>query len=105
MNRMEKKEICLEFDKLITNLAGNRFGADVYEEQIKNKIAVKCENTIIFPIQIEDVASSFIQGMYKKLGEEYGKATATQIMKLYAMNKEADEKIKDCIETYGVWDG
>lgn len=99
---MKKNEITLSFDKMITNLAGNRFGYDIYKEQVKNRIKKGEENIIVFPINIEDIASSFIEGMYKELGEEYGKLTALEIMILHADNSEADNKIKEVIETYGV---
>ena len=46
--------------------------------------------------------SSFIEGLYKKIGEKYGKTKALEIMKLHAENSEANEKIIESIDTFGV---
>ena len=93
----------LVFNKMITNLAGNRFGKDVYIEQIEKKIDINQKNIVIFPVQIEDIASSFIEGIYKVLGERYGKLNALEIMELHAENEETQEKIDDSIKTFGVF--
>ena len=93
----------LVFDKVITNLAGNRYGKEVYTEQIENKIDINQKNIIIFPIEIEDIASSFIEGIYKVLGERHGKINALDIMELQAKNEEAQEKIDNSIKTFGVF--
>lgn len=94
--------INLEFEKTITNLAGNRMGNQVYKEKIASKINTNINNIVIFPAVIEDIASSFIEGIYKELGEQYGKKEAVNIMTLKAENVEADNKIKESIETFGV---
>ncbi len=99
---MNEKVIDLKFDKLDTNLAGNRLGNDVFAEQIEPYLEYNKVNIAVFPETIEDIASSFIEGMYKKLGEKYGKSKAIQIMLLDAKNKEAKEKISESIETFGV---
>lgn len=99
---MEKNEIILEFGKMTTNLAGNRLGNEVYCEQVKSKIREDSLNIVKFPIEIEDIASSFIEGFYKELGEKHGKLAALEIMELHAENEDADNKIRDVIETYGV---
>ena len=99
---MEKNVINLKFDKIITNLSGNRLGVIVYNEQVKDKFINNKENEVIFPEQIEDIASSFIQGLYSEISEKYGKIEAQNLMILKAKNKEAEEKIDECIKTYGV---
>lgn len=99
---MNENRICLAFDKLVTNLAGNRYGASVYKSQVEKNMDINKVNIVIFPNEIEDIASSFIQGLYKKLGEEHGKVAALEIMQLSAQNNEAENKIKECIDTYGV---
>lgn len=99
---MEKNVINLKFDKIITNLSGNRLGVMVYNEQVKDKFVYNKENEVIFPEQIEDIASSFIQGLYSEISEKYGKIEAQNLMILKAKNKEAEEKIDECIRTYGV---
>lgn len=99
---MENNEIVLEFEKTITNLAGNRMGNQIYMDKVEPKLDMKKVNIVVFPVIIEDIASSFIEGMYKKLGETYGKNEAIKIMVLKAQNEEANEKIKESIDTFGV---
>ena len=89
--------IQLRFDKATTNLAGNRYGNQVFESQIQKKLDI-----VVFPEAIEDIASSFIEGIYKFIGEKYGKTKALEIMCLQAENFDAQEKIKESIETFGV---
>lgn len=98
-----ENSIELVFDKMITNLAGNRFGKEVYADQIESRININQKNIIIIPIEIEDIASSFIEGIYKILGEQHGKVNALKIMELYAENKETQEKIEDSIRAFGVF--
>ena len=83
-----ENHIELIFPKTITNLAGNRFGKDVYIEQIEKKLDINKKNIIVFPVEIEDIASSFIEGIYKVLGERHGKINALEIMQLFAKNEE-----------------
>lgn len=99
---MKQNKIILKFEKTTTNLAGNRFGNAVFCEQVKPKIKEDTVNIVIFPFEIQDIASSFIEGLYKELGEKYGKDDVFDIMVLSAENEEAQNKIIDSIETYGV---
>ena len=54
---MNENKICLEFDKLITDLAGNRYGVSVYETQVEHNVDFNKINIVIFPYEIEDIAS------------------------------------------------
>ncbi len=99
---MKKNKIILKFGKTTTNLAGNRLGNEVFCEQVKPKLVENLVNIVIFPYEIEDIASSFIEGLYKELGEKYGKENVFDRMILTAENEEAQKKILDSIETYGV---
>ena len=92
----------LTFDKTITNLAGNRYGNEVFVKQIEDNIDNTRLNVVIFPKQIEDIASSFIEGIYKNIGEKYGKTKAIEIMVLEARDEYAQEKINKSQETFGV---
>ena len=94
--------IQVRFDKATTNLAGNRYGNQVFESQIQKKLDYTKLNIVVFPEAIEDIASSFIEGIYKFIGEKYGKTKALEIMCLQAENFDAQEKIKESIETFGV---
>lgn len=99
---MEKNIINLEFDKMITNLSGNRLGVKVFKDQVKDKFVAEKQNEVVFPQQIEDIASSFIQGLYSEISEKYGKIEAQNFMILTSQNNKAQEKIEESIRTYGV---
>lgn len=62
----------LDFDKTVTMLAGYDYGYEVYNKQVKEKIDVYSNFTIIFPDQIKRVASSFSQGFFKEIAEKIG---------------------------------
>lgn len=102
MKTLEMKKIELAFDKMINNLAGNRFGREIYQSQVKAKIVLDVKNIISLPLQIEDIASSFIQGFYSELSEKYGKEQALEMMELQSDNTYVMEKIAESIEVYGV---
>lgn len=102
MKTMEMKRIELTFDKMINNLAGNRFGREIYQSQVKAKMISDGKNMIFLPVQIEDIASSFIQGFYSELSETYGKEQALEIMELQSENAYVMEKIEESIAVYGV---
>lgn len=93
-------KIVLAVDKTLNSLAGNRFGRSVYKEQIKDRIEKDKVNYIVIPQQIEDVASSFIQGLYYELSEQYGKERAREIMVLESENVDVMEKIKYSLRVY-----
>lgn len=61
-------KIFLEFEKSDTRLAGFPYGKSVYEKQVREKIVNFNESVeIIFPEQIEKVASSFVQGFFSEM--------------------------------------
>ena len=60
-------KISLEFPKSETRLAGFPYGESVYSEQAKGKISFEGEIEIVFPNQIEKVASSFVQGFFAEI--------------------------------------
>lgn len=59
--------INLEFPKSETRLAGFPYGEQVYKAQAKNIVSIDDKITIVFPDQIEKVASSFVQGFFANL--------------------------------------
>lgn len=67
MNKIE-----LRFDKAQTCLAGFPYGKDVYKQQVEGKINIDDNVEIIFPDQIEMVASSFVQGFFSVLVKQIG---------------------------------
>ena len=77
-------------------------GIKYLKARYKKKLDYTKLNIVVFPEAIEDIASSFIEGIYKFIGEKYGKTKALEIMCLQAENFDAQEKIKESIETFGV---
>ncbi len=61
------KTINLKFPKSETSLAGFPYGEEVYKEQAQNIISFDDKIMIIFPEQIEKVASSFVQGFFANI--------------------------------------
>ena len=59
--------IKLDVDSTITRLAGNPYGEEIYNTQVKDKIDFSSKNTIVVPENIEDVAISFVQGFTKNI--------------------------------------
>lgn len=59
--------IKLDFPKSETSLAGFPYGENVYQNQVKGKISFDGDITIVFPNQIEKVASSFVQGFFANI--------------------------------------
>lgn len=92
--------INLTFDKKLTNLAGNRYGRDVYAEQLEKEVVPDKEIIAIIPSRIEDIAVSFIQGIYAVLSEKYGKKNAVKLLRLQTDNAEIMDKIENTIKFY-----
>lgn len=95
------KEINLNFEKSQTRLAGFIFGESVYNEQIKNKIfdgkKIKEKVIIIFPNQIEKVASSFVQGLFSELINTIGYSEIERTFEIKASSIELSKKIVENI--------
>lgn len=90
---MERNSIYLEFDKSISVLAGNGYGYEEYKNQIKNKFDISKINVIIFPNNIEKVAISFIQGMFRDILSKINKEEIEKYIEIKSSSKELTEKI------------
>lgn len=66
------KEINLEFPTGLKGLSGFDYGDQIYQCQVKLKKSFDEKVKIIFPEQIEKVASSFVQGFFSELIKEIG---------------------------------
>lgn len=62
----------LDFDKMITKLAGNQLGKQVFQHQLKGKIDYESDITITLPDRIDTIASSFIQGFFEDIVKNIG---------------------------------
>ena len=72
---MSKQMIALEIkDRSLTKLAGNSYGRKLFDAQVDGHINLREPFTIVFPEQIDYLASSFIQGFffffYTEIGRE-----------------------------------
>ena len=92
---MEGKQICLEFNPMVTRLAGFDFGEDTYREQVENQIDISKETTIVFPKQIIKVASSFVQGFFSEIIAQVGLDGIGSSVIVDAENKELIVSILD----------
>lgn len=100
---MNELKIMLNFPKSMTDLTGNRFGRNIFETQVRPKMDSKKKKVIVeLPTAINDVGTSFIQGMYAYLSEEYGNEKALSIMQLCSKNEETNAKIQRVINIYGI---
>ena len=71
---MSEQRILLEIkDRSLTKLAGNIYGRKLFDEQVDRKINMNEPFVIVFPDQIDYLASSFIQGFFGKIYTEIGR--------------------------------
>lgn len=91
----------LKFDKSQNRLAGFPYGETVYKEQAKNIIDknnfLKDKVEVVFPEQIEKVASSFIQGFFAELINSIGYSEIERCFEIKASNDELSKKITENI--------
>lgn len=92
---MEGKQICLEFNPMVTRLAGFDFGEDTYREQVEKQIDYSEKTTIVFPKQIIKVASSFVQGFFSEIIAKVGLEEIGSQIIVDAGNKELIASILD----------
>lgn len=77
-------------DNTITRLAGYTYGKKIFDEQVKGKIEYDKLIIIEFPLQIERVASSFVQGFFEEIIENIGNLNFDKKVKIKASNKVKD---------------
>lgn len=97
-----EKIVNLKFDKLIVDLTGNPFGRDTFDKQINKYVDGDNEVIAVIPDDIEDIGSSFIQGMYASLSEQYGRTKARNLLHIKSSRKEIMDKVQKSLDTYGV---
>ena len=66
------KKIELNFDKTLIGLSGRQLGVKTFENQVKPVISEETPIELVFPNQIEAIASSFAQGLLASELEKYG---------------------------------
>ena len=87
--------VSLVFNKTITKLAGFPYGESVYETQIKDKVDLFQPCKIVFPSNIEKVASSFVQGLFSEIVKAIGYQGVENNIEIETANKELTADIWD----------
>ena len=87
--------VSLVFNKTITKLAGFPYGESVYETQIKDKVDLFQPCKIVFPSNIERVASSFVQGLFSEILKAIGYQGVENNIEIETANKELTADIWD----------
>lgn len=87
--------VSLVFNKTITKLAGFPYGESVYEAQIKDKVDLFQPCKIVFPSNIERVASSFVQGLFSEIVKAIGYQGVENNIEIETANKELTADIWD----------
>lgn len=92
------KVIDLDISTKFTHIAGNAFGVNVYNEQIKDKYKDGDMIEIWFPKHIEGVSISFVQGLISEMVKASDKAKVLKNVKLKSndpfLNNRLDENLK-----------
>ena len=92
---MTTNMIKLSFNNALTGLAGNPFGQSIYQKQVAPYLNPDQINIIAFPENIEDVAISFIQGLFKDIINQYGYEKVKQMIDIEAKDPFSKKKIWD----------
>ena len=87
------KSIQLQFGKTVTRLAGNDYGRQIYEEQVKDIIDFSTVTQIVFPSQIISIASSFVQGFFDEIVANIGILGVGKQVLIVAPSINVEEKI------------
>lgn len=91
-------EIKLKFENTTTRLAGNPYGKEIYDSQVKGKYEDFSEPLIIvFPDNITKVASSFVQGFFTFLVSEIGYSGVFEKVTIKSSSDDISQKIMERI--------
>lgn len=85
--------IYLQFDKILTGLAGYDYGLETYNNQVAEKIDFGNKITIVFPDTIQRIASSFIQGFFANFVRQIGISGIENNITIRLGQKDIKEKI------------
>ncbi len=85
----------LEFPKTISTLAGNPYGKEVYEKQVKDKFRLDVVNIICFPNNIDDLATSFIQGFFAEIVKITGHDNFYSAVKIQSIHERIKRRIEE----------
>ncbi|MFC3928730.1 hypothetical protein ACVR05_00575 [Streptococcus caprae] len=92
------KEIKLNFKKTYISLSGNPYGQQIYTEQVKKISDTDDKIRLVFPEQIENIASSFFQGLFKDELEKIGKNAVIKKYELVFENQLIPYGTKEALD-------
>ena len=69
----EQKIVLILKDKTLTKLAGNPFGRELFQEQVKDKVDLNQRFLNVLPEQIDYLATSFVQGFFGEIYKQIGR--------------------------------
>ena len=90
------KEIKLKFKNVITSLAGTSYGKTIFNEQVGD-IDFQQSYNIIFPEQIINIATSFIQGFFEEFVKEIGISGIEKQITITSSIENLKSLIIDCL--------
>lgn len=88
-------KIVLTFDKTITGLAGNPYGVEEYNKQVKELFNWEDKNEIVFPEHIKKVGISFIQGFFNEILSKVDKNEIDKYVTIRSSSEELTSKIME----------
>lgn len=88
-------KINLMFDKTISGLAGNLYGAEEYKKQAKDLFKKDEVNEIIFPEHITKIGISFIQGFFGEILSEIDKNSIDEHILIKSSSEELTNKVME----------
>lgn len=94
------KTVELIFEKSQTRLAGFPYGETTYKDQVKSVYDGVANNEVIkvvFPNQIEKVASSFVQGFFAELINTIGYEKIEERFLIESSSEKLTAKIRENI--------
>lgn len=86
--------INLVFSNSTTALAGNPYGRKEFARQVKELFDYNKINVIVFPNQIDKVASSFTQGFFAEIVNKVGYANFDNVVQIKAKNEKLENSIR-----------
>jgi len=90
--------INLEFDKTVSSIAGNPYGKETFDEQVKKIINYNEKTTIVFPSYIRKIAISFIQGFTKEMIDNLGYEKFFEIIEIDVSSAKLKEKFIESLK-------
>lgn len=93
---MNKKSYKINVDEKLSGLAGFPYGEEIYKKQIKPNLTEEdYENgfIIVFPTNIERIASSFVQGFFAELIKKIGFDELVEKIEIRSSSKELSKNI------------